>query len=204
VEAVPRIGPLAKEAAPQVSGRCGGESSDDDLIHALAECRDAFEVPAYGSPLEEDWIRAINDPINVPAFVRAAINLQHDRSGEGCSRKAMCGVRSPDAAPNPERLSDQQVRKLMQVAHKWAGPDENDSRSDILEMALREIRIEERERRGFPVFRRPEGVSSPERCRLLDELIASWREVGNSPAQCERRIQARAALESAWPTLGGL
>lgn len=31
------------------------------------------------------------------------------------------------------------VRKLMQVAHKWAGPDENDSRDDSLEMAIRAV-----------------------------------------------------------------
>lgn len=37
------------------------------------------------------------------------------------------------------------------------------------------------------------------RCRLLDELILSWRELGNDPAQCERRIKAREAIEAAWP-----
>lgn len=38
-----------------------------------------------------------------------------------------------------------------------------------------------------------------ERCRLLDELILSWRDPGNSLEQMERRIQARAAVEEAWP-----
>jgi hypothetical protein len=41
-----------------------------------------------------------------------------------------------------------------------------------------------------------------ERCRLLDELIASWRDGGNSTEKAERRIQARAAVEAAWSTDG--
>lgn len=40
-----------------------------------------------------------------------------------------------------------------------------------------------------------------ERCHLLDELIQSWREKGNAPEQCERRIRARAAVEAAWPVI---
>jgi hypothetical protein len=39
------------------------------------------------------------------------------------------------------RLTNAQVRSLMQIAHTWAGPDENDSRSDDLEMALRAVRV---------------------------------------------------------------
>jgi hypothetical protein len=39
------------------------------------------------------------------------------------------------------RLTDAQVRALMQVAHKWAGPDHTDARSDDLEMALRSLRL---------------------------------------------------------------
>jgi hypothetical protein len=39
------------------------------------------------------------------------------------------------------RLTNAQVRSLMQIAHTWSGPDENDSRSDDLEMALRAVRV---------------------------------------------------------------
>lgn len=41
------------------------------------------------------------------------------------------------------RLTDAQVRALMQVAHKWAGPDNDDARSDDLEMALRAVVVPE-------------------------------------------------------------
>jgi hypothetical protein len=44
----------------------------------------------------------------------------------------------------------------------------------------------------------PDLRQAAERCRLLDELIASWRDQGNSPEQMERRIQARSAVEDAW------
>ena len=42
---------------------------------------------------------------------------------------------------SPLRLTDDQVRVLMQVAHKWAGPDKADSRSDDLENTLRMVRV---------------------------------------------------------------
>jgi hypothetical protein len=38
-----------------------------------------------------------------------------------------------------------------------------------------------------------------ERCRLLDELILSWQQRGDSPEKANRRIAARAAIEAAWP-----
>jgi len=38
-----------------------------------------------------------------------------------------------------------------------------------------------------------------ERCRLLDELILAWRDKGNSEEQKVRRINARRAIEAAWP-----
>lgn len=45
----------------------------EPLITALAECRDAFPVPAPGSELDGYYVSAIADPLAVPEFVRAAL-----------------------------------------------------------------------------------------------------------------------------------
>lgn len=49
---------------------------------------------------------------------------------------------APSPQPVAVALADEQVRALMQVAHKWAGPDHADSRTDELELALRSVRVQ--------------------------------------------------------------
>jgi hypothetical protein len=47
--------------------------SEDDLIRALAECRDAFPAPDPGAPGEHEWMQAIGDPLSVPTFIKASL-----------------------------------------------------------------------------------------------------------------------------------
>lgn len=51
-----------------------GQNMIDLLQSALAECRDCFQIPAPGSPLENAWAQAIGDPLSVPAYVRASFD----------------------------------------------------------------------------------------------------------------------------------
>lgn len=64
-------------------------------------------------------------------------------------------------------------------------------------MGLREVRTYERTH-GVQATSTP----NAERCRLLDELIDSWIARGSEPALTQRRINARLAIEAAWPTAG--
>ncbi|HVL77613.1 MAG TPA: hypothetical protein VM406_16485 [Noviherbaspirillum sp.] len=41
---------------------------------ALAECRDAFPIPAPGSEIEGWWIPAMGDPLEVPGYVKACVS----------------------------------------------------------------------------------------------------------------------------------
>lgn len=45
------------------------------LITALAECRDAFPIPAPGSPQEVAWGAAMGDPESVPLYVQACVAI---------------------------------------------------------------------------------------------------------------------------------
>ena len=48
-------------------------SDSDDLIKALADVRDLFQIPERGSKLEHAWMEAVAFPESVPAYVRACI-----------------------------------------------------------------------------------------------------------------------------------
>lgn len=43
--------------------------TESDAIHALARCRDAFDVPERGGYAENEWRSAMADPMEVPAYV---------------------------------------------------------------------------------------------------------------------------------------
>lgn len=49
------------------------EAQVSKLTSYVANCRDAFPVPATGSDLETDWIAAMADPDQVPEYVRAQV-----------------------------------------------------------------------------------------------------------------------------------
>lgn len=75
-------------------------------------------------------------------YARREAEAHGIRSFEDANRwLAAAPVPSPEPREPTARLAESQIRSLMQVAHKWAGPDESDSRSDELEMALRAVRV---------------------------------------------------------------
>ena len=47
-----------------------GANGNAELVTLIAECRDAFPIPAHGDPIENYWIAAIADPANVPAYLQ--------------------------------------------------------------------------------------------------------------------------------------
>jgi len=55
------------------------QAENERLQSALAQCRDAFPIPAQGSPLEQDWAAAMGEPESVPDFVKASL----DAMGKG-------------------------------------------------------------------------------------------------------------------------
>ena len=58
--------------------------------------------------------------------------------GKACADAARS---TTPAGPRPQHLSEDQVRTLMGVSVKWAGPDHEDVRFDILETALRAVKV---------------------------------------------------------------
>jgi hypothetical protein len=63
----------AWRATASVAGLMDEESATEDLISALAQCRDAFPTPESGSPLESQWMAAIACPSEVPEYVRQCV-----------------------------------------------------------------------------------------------------------------------------------
>ena len=47
-----------------------GANGNAELVTLIAECRDAFPIPAHGDPIENYWSAAIEDPANVPAYLQ--------------------------------------------------------------------------------------------------------------------------------------
>lgn len=47
-----------------------GANENAELVTLIAECRDAFPIPAHGDPIENYWSAAIEDPANVPAYLQ--------------------------------------------------------------------------------------------------------------------------------------
>jgi hypothetical protein len=60
-------------ATASVEGLMNEEPATEDLISALAQCRDAFPTPEPGSPLESQWMAAIACPSEVPEYVRQCV-----------------------------------------------------------------------------------------------------------------------------------
>jgi hypothetical protein len=60
-------------ATASVAGLMNEEPATEDLISALAQCRDAFPTPEPGSPLESQWMAAIACPSEVPEYVRQCV-----------------------------------------------------------------------------------------------------------------------------------
>ena len=51
-------------------GNPAGANENAKLVTLIAECRDAFPIPAHGDPIENYWSAAIEDPSNVPAYLQ--------------------------------------------------------------------------------------------------------------------------------------
>ena len=58
------------DAIEQQSARLTAlESERDEMIKALAECRDAMPIPEAGSSLEGHWVSAIASPLEVSGYI---------------------------------------------------------------------------------------------------------------------------------------
>lgn len=62
-----------REATARLAALESAEKENGELLTALAECRDAFPVPAAGGELEGHWVSAMANPEEVPAYVKACI-----------------------------------------------------------------------------------------------------------------------------------
>lgn len=64
-----------------------GANENAELVTLIAECRDAFPIPAHGDPIENYWSAAIADPANVPAYLQEiAKRKQADSVQEDAAR----------------------------------------------------------------------------------------------------------------------
>jgi hypothetical protein len=64
---------LIEQQAARLAALESAEKENGELLTALAECRDAFPVPAAGGELEGHWVSAMANPEEVPAYVKACI-----------------------------------------------------------------------------------------------------------------------------------
>jgi hypothetical protein len=64
---------LIEQQAARIAALESAEKENGELLTALAECRDAFPVPAVGGELEGHWVSAMANPDEVPAYVKACI-----------------------------------------------------------------------------------------------------------------------------------
>lgn len=72
------------------------KAENEELIRAIAACRDLFPIPPPGGPLEEEWLAAMADPLSVPALLAAAVKAGLPLSAEE--------VDSTPAEPHTERI----------------------------------------------------------------------------------------------------
>jgi hypothetical protein len=72
----PDLKSIPRQAASAIEAL---QAENERLQSALSQCRDAFPIPAKGSPLEQDWAAAMGEPESVPDFVKASV----DAMGKG-------------------------------------------------------------------------------------------------------------------------
>jgi hypothetical protein len=120
-------------------------------------------------------------------------------AGFEAAKDALLAQLQQEAAAVPHgRLSNDQVRALMQIAHKWAGPDEDDSRSDALEMALRAVTIQS----AGPHPGSAPGATDAERAAWLADKIIACGDYAKEAAAMLRRWPAGEAQPVATLWLG--
>jgi hypothetical protein len=64
---------INRQQAKRIAALESAQKENGELLSALAECRDAFPVPAAGGELEGHWVSAMANPDEVPAYVKACI-----------------------------------------------------------------------------------------------------------------------------------
>lgn len=79
-----------------------GANENAELVTLIAECRDAFPIPAHGDPIENYWSAAIEDPANVPAYLqeiakrKQADSVQEDAAWMPLTPELLTAIESGD------------------------------------------------------------------------------------------------------------
>lgn len=164
-------------------------SDEPELIRALAECRDAFPVPAPGSPEEQWWSPAIGDPLSVPAFVRAML-------------AARPTVEAP-AAELPEadiKAINDMANEYESLALRWreARPYSQDVANLHATYKAREHTLGKLAEGGL--FRRVADMLSA--CASCPQAAQQLSSVHQAASPCEKDFHADRALSACAPSAG--
>ena len=73
---------LHAESESQAARIAQLKAENQQLMSALAECRDAFPIPSPGTDLECEWGAAMGDPESVPEYVKAQLRSRPALSDE--------------------------------------------------------------------------------------------------------------------------
>lgn len=87
-------------------------AENNDMLKALAECRDAFPIPDSGSPLEGYWASAIGDPLEVPGYIRESLKQMREANHERPQ-----GLRGAVFLVLSEFTLPLDVRKILETAY---------------------------------------------------------------------------------------
>lgn len=84
------------------------QAENDELVTALAVCRDVFPVPVVGTELDDWYVSAISFPLAVPEYVKASLGA------------------SPQPSQARELIPADVAEKLTDAAYEWSNYVEAD------------------------------------------------------------------------------
>jgi hypothetical protein len=101
------------------------ESERDEMIKALAECRDAMPIPEHGSPIEGHCLSAMGDPLEVPGYIGECyktLKSERDALLAAAGKEAVAWMTPSDWRTEPLATCDKSVASAWRADNRQVTP----------------------------------------------------------------------------------